>query len=212
MAYYFDLDGTLLDNGPRHYAVYCDILRALSQAALPMERYWSLKRSATPNAQIVGACAPEFSKRWLEQIELPAYLRLDTVLPGVQELLGALRPHGPVVLVTMRQSASALQRQLRELHLAAYFDAVLVAGQHGGGWREKAALIRHFDSHPDGWLVGDTEADVLAAQAVGIQACAVAWGIRSPEFLAQLQPTILVANLSELARLFTSNSHTVSVK
>ena len=51
-------------------------------------------------------------------------------------------------------------------------------------------------------MVGDTEADILAAQRVGIPAIAVLSGIRDREQLERYQPDYIVENLAAAGDLF----------
>lgn len=52
------------------------------------------------------------------------------------------------------------------------------------------------------WMVGDTEADILAAQRGNLPAIAVLSGIRNREQLERYQPDFIVDNLAEAVNLF----------
>jgi phosphoglycolate phosphatase-like HAD superfamily hydrolase len=56
--------------------------------------------------------------------------------------------------------------------------------------------------HSDGfaWMVGDTEADVLAGQQLGIPTIALTCGIRSRSYLQRLEPTRIHADLLSATR------------
>jgi phosphoglycolate phosphatase len=45
------------------------------------------------------------------------------------------------------------------------------------------------------WIIGDTEADVLAGQALGLSTVAVTCGIRSHSYLKRLEPTTIQPDL-----------------
>jgi phosphoglycolate phosphatase-like HAD superfamily hydrolase len=47
-------------------------------------------------------------------------------------------------------------------------------------------------------MVGDTEADVMAAKALGLVSCAVTSGLRSAEFLRALKPDYLIQSIEGL--------------
>ncbi|MBW4488696.1 MAG: HAD hydrolase-like protein [Trichocoleus desertorum ATA4-8-CV12] len=47
------------------------------------------------------------------------------------------------------------------------------------------------------WMVGDTEADIVAAQTYGVKVMAVLSGIRDRAQLERYQPNLIVNNLSE---------------
>ena len=87
-----DLDGTLLDEQPRHYGCYSYIMRDLGQEILPADAYWSLKRKAVDALGVLSRTGaqrlgPEFDRRWLSLIESPEMLALDVLHVGVIETL-----------------------------------------------------------------------------------------------------------------------------
>jgi phosphoglycolate phosphatase-like HAD superfamily hydrolase len=47
-------------------------------------------------------------------------------------------------------------------------------------------------------MVGDSEQDVLAAQAAGIECCACLYGFRDPGFIRSLKPTYCITSFPEL--------------
>jgi phosphoglycolate phosphatase-like HAD superfamily hydrolase len=53
------------------------------------------------------------------------------------------------------------------------------------------------------WMVGDTEADLLAGQALSISTIALTCGIRSHFYLQQFQPTLILSNLLAVAHHLT---------
>ncbi len=203
MDIFFDLDGTLLDVSERHYSVYCDILRGWDRPPLPFARYWALKRAGAPLSDILaesGAAdlTEPFRQVWLERIERRDYLEMDTVVAHGREVLHRLGGDHRLVLVTLRQSPEGLARQLRALSLEDVFRVVLTAGHSSADYSVKARLIESYESAPAGWLVGDTEVDVQAAGAVGLQSCAVTWGLRSRDFLRAVGPEALVDDVKAI--------------
>jgi phosphoglycolate phosphatase-like HAD superfamily hydrolase len=120
----------------------------------------------------------------------------------MREVLGAFRARGRLALVTLRRSPENLSWQLDRLGLTPYFDRVVSGPGGADGWRTKQTLIESLGRE---WgtpmVVGDTEADVLAGQALGLPTCAVAFGIRSEEYLGSLRPTHLVRSPEALLPL-----------
>jgi dolichol-phosphate mannosyltransferase len=196
----FDLDGTLLDVSRRHYSVYSDILTEWNRSPLPFAQYWALKRDKTPLSVILAKSGAEdltesFGPVWLERIERHDYLEKDSLVAHGRELLDLLRKRHRLFLVTLRHSLKASAEQLRRLSLDDAFQAVLIAGDPEAGGSCKADLIGTRLPEATGWLVGDTEADVEAARAIGLQSCSVTWGLRSPNFLHALQPDAIVEDV-----------------
>ena len=50
------------------------------------------------------------------------------------------------------------------------------------------------------WMIGDTEADVLAGQSLGVPTIALTCGIRSRSYLQQLEPTRIHTDLLSATR------------
>jgi len=203
MNFYLDLDGTLIDVSHRHYAVYSKIAHALAFPHLDFGHYWSLKRAGTPLAQILkksGAIKniEGFRAMWLSLIEKDDYLDKDTVLPRTAVVLKTFRLKHNLILVTLRHSQPALARQLERLKLTSIFHKIISAAASGGGAEFKASLIRQHQQVSGGWMVGDTEADVMAAKALGLVSCAVTSGLRSAKFLRALKPDYIIESIAGL--------------
>jgi phosphoglycolate phosphatase len=174
-----DLDGTLLDERPRHHGCYAAIMRELEQEALPIDTYWSLKRQAVDARGVLTQTGSEglgaqYERRWLSLIESPEMLALDALHVGTKETLQTWVAGGAsLVLTSLRQSALGIDSQLRSLGLARLFPRRAVA-------------------------IGDTEADLCAARLIGCPTWLLTCGIRSAEFLRSLLPDRLAASLNDI--------------
>lgn len=203
---FFDLDGTLLDTRQRHYAVYADVLLELQKQALSLEEYWSMKREAIPNVEILARTNAadsfdQFNRLWNTRIEERCYLQKDQIVEGALPVLTTLAEQRSLLLVTLRQSEESLHWELQSLGLNQFFESVLVACKPNADWSDKANLLAAKRIDPSSWLIGDTEADVLAARAAGLRCCAISWGIRSKEFLVEQRPDILVDHIADIVHL-----------
>ena len=131
---------------------------------------------------------------------------------GIEEMLTRLR-HAPMAVVTNKPVAMA-QRILDELGLAHFFSAVV--GGDEGPLKPlpdplRLALARLGASGEDaaeasgggGCMVGDFENDILAAQACGMSACGVTWGLDAGRSLAALKMDYLAASPEKLANWLT---------
>jgi phosphoglycolate phosphatase len=168
--------------------------------------YWDAKRSGASYRLIVereGAAigAQAFLKRWLDAVEDPDKLALDSIQPGAVGALQRLSKGADLVVVTLRQSRAALEIQLDRLGLQSLFSAVLSASPlDGDNVTAKVELMRAHGLGPKpGWIVGDTEIDVRAGRVVGLKSCAVLCGIRDEPTLRRESPDLIVADLVEFA-------------
>jgi phosphoglycolate phosphatase len=199
----FDLDGTLLDVSARNHHVYSTICSSLGGDPLDRVTYWRLKRLRAGWPQILGASGltPEhfagFEAEFEAQIELPINLGFDVLFPAAVPLLTKVAAHHVCVLVSLRGSSTALLAQLGVLALRPFFEAI-VSGRGDGepAFKVKAGLIRK--AVPEGTraiVIGDTEADVMAASALDYPCIAVCSGIREREILEVQEPAYLVDDL-----------------
>jgi phosphoglycolate phosphatase-like HAD superfamily hydrolase len=200
-----DLDGPILDVAARHFAVYRDIAAELGFRALPFDAYWDGKRAPLGARHILEstAAAPfytAFSQRWLQEIELDAYLKMDTVQPGAIESLERWASRGHrLILATMRQDARALARQLESLDLTRRFRAVVVCDRRTGGAGKAQSVATIVGKPPPlSYWIGDTEIDIVAARERGSVAWAVSCGLRSAQFLNAQSPDRLSATLAAI--------------
>jgi phosphoglycolate phosphatase len=201
-----DLDGTLLDERPRHHGCYAAIMRELVQEALPIDAYWSLKRRGVDARGVLAQTGSEdlsvlYERRWLSLIESPEMLALDALHVGTKETLQTWVARGAsLVLTSLRQSAAGVDSQLRRLGLVTLFPrrAVAPPWEKARGKAEAVrALLEEHEIRTAVWI-GDTEADLCAARLIGCPAWMVTCGIRSSEFLRSLRPDRLAASLTDI--------------
>ncbi|MDQ3680157.1 MAG: HAD family hydrolase [Actinomycetota bacterium] len=208
----FDLDGTLLDVSSRHHLVYDDLVRSLGGKPLDKERYWRLKRSMATWTEILGLsdvasqATPGFLERFSEDIEKEDRLAWDVIVPSAEEVLDSLSQEHDLYLVSLRRSAVALGLQLEALGLKRRFREIVSAAGSRDAHQQKAGLVRTLVGDRRGVMVGDTEADVLAARALGMRSVAVMSGIRDRERLAQFDPDFLVSDVGALPRIVEAMS------
>ncbi len=195
----FDLDGTLLDVSARHHHVYSTICRSLGGEPLARDEYWNLKRQRTGWPEILalsglsGAEVATFEATFAELIELPDSLGFDMLFPETIPVLTRLAAAYRCTLVSLRRSATALRAQLAVFALTPFFDAIQSAAPGGDPAFEKARLIRKTVPADDpAVVIGDTEADVAAANVLGYLSIAVSSGIRDRDILARDHPGYIV--------------------
>jgi phosphoglycolate phosphatase-like HAD superfamily hydrolase len=199
----FDLDGTLLDVSVRHHHVYSTLCAAFDANPLDQATYWRLRRLRAGWPQILAASGltPDrfeaFEHEFDAQIELPENLGFDVLFPAAVPLLTKVAAHHVCVLVAMRASAPALRAELGVLSMRPFFEATETAAGHGEpAFKVRAGLIRKMvPAETPAIVIGDTEADVMAASALGYPSIAVCSGFREREILEQQEPTYLVDDL-----------------
>ena len=184
----FDLDGTLVDSAP-------DIGHALNQALresgfgsfdLEQVRAWIgdgpdvlIDRALNALGQGDGAELRRTLRRAFDRSTLEAPLAHGAVFDGIHALLQALRPGWPLVVVTNKPSELA-RAVLDAGGLLPHFAAVYGADE--AALRKPAPAMLNRAAQDLGLathqllMVGDSAADMGAAQAAGSPAAWAGWG------------------------------------
>lgn len=220
MNIFFDLDGTLLDVSQRHYHVYAKVVKSLGGQALDKEVYWKLKRRKCSIETIVGQSrlpqnlVPLFLKRFIVMIERPVYLRLDSLLPHARRVLKILSKTHSLYLVTARRSTTNLKKQLKSLGLKTSFGANVYSLYVKGTKVGKSKILHRLNRDQSGFIVGDTEEDILAARQAKLKSIIVLSGLRNRKTLLPFRPDYLIADVRKLPplveRLLKNRKNTIT--
>jgi phosphoglycolate phosphatase len=218
LAVFCDFDGPIVDVSNRYYKTY-QLALADTQAAyqaqdislhihrLEKQQFWNMKQERVPDVEIAmrsglqGTQIDFFLGRVVEIVNQPALLTKDKLQPGVRWALATLHSQGArLVLVTLRCEAQATQI-LRNYGLTRLFSGIYGTCDRDAAYRNQAELKAQLLAQAiaeqsllvkrpiSAWMVGDTEADILAGQALSIPTLALTCGIRSHGYLKQFHPT-----------------------
>lgn len=232
LTLFCDFDGPLVDVSDRYYTTYCkglDAMRLSTQEQglmLPIRRlskaqFWAFKQNRVPDRQIAlwSGLESEYIDQFLVEVgkwvNQPLLLHQDRPQPGVRQSLKLLRCHGiRVVIVTLR-SPEQVQDFLQQYQLDWAFSGLYGMSQTDAAYanqsshkleRLRAAIAdqqRQGYSIHASWMVGDTEADIMAGQATGLPTMGLTCGIRSGGYLKAFRPTLLLPDLWTVAQHLT---------
>lgn len=221
-----DFDGPIVDISERYYQVYC---YCLEQTQLPHQsirqltksEFWELKRAKIPEREIGQrsgleiAQAEEFSQLRRQTVHQLSYMIYDRPVPGAISTLEKIQKLGfDLAVMTMRRTRE-LEMAFNQYDLWRFFpperryclsdDYIKTADV-----KDKPLLMeRALQELPPAtkvWMVGDTEADIIAAKTHGIPVIGVLSGIRNREQLEHYQPDFIANNLDEALNLIASDS------
>lgn len=205
---FIDLDGTLVDIAPRHYRVYRSCVDAFSGNALDFDEYWKMKRedqswgTLLERSSLPKSIEPQFLQRFISRIEVFEELARDALFDFSTSALEKISDRNTLYLLSLRRNTEALHRQVDALGISQYFSQILSghSDTKTGTLAKKADIIKATIAYPDQSLViGDTEADVVAAQSISALSIAVSSGIRSRKFLDNLKPEYIFDNIQEVS-------------
>jgi phosphoglycolate phosphatase len=219
-----DFDGPIADVSERYYATYCQGLAWVQSQAqlqgdqvavryLSKTQFWTFKQNRLPDRQIAhwsgleGGYIDAFLAQVSRIVNHAALLDYDLVQPQARAGLELLQQCGArVVLVTLRPPDQVMQFLAQhDLHWAISdlygmprVDAAYKNQASHKVERLGAAIATQQRQGYDlrhSWMIGDTEADIMAGQTLGIDTVAVACGIRSSSYLQSFRPTHLLPDL-----------------
>lgn len=216
-----DFDGPIIDVSERYYRAYQFCLehtrrpdqqvRVLSKA-----EFWSLKRSCIPEKQIgilsglTETQTQEFAQLRRQTVHTLPYMVYDQLAPGAVEALDKVQQAGvDLVVLTMRR-VRELEFAFSQYDLERFFpknrcyclsnDYVKTRDVDDKPRLMERALAE-LPPPSDVWMVGDTEADIIAAKTHGIKVIGVLCGIRDSTQMELFQPDLIVNNLGEAVDL-----------
>ncbi len=218
LTVFCDFDGPIIDVSDRYYGTYRMSLskieqryekrgRSLPISPLTKDQFWSLKQHRVSDVEIAlrSGLPKDVIDSFLSCVKSLVnhtdLLHKDRLQPNVLWALDYLHSKGiPLVLVTLR-CQKQVEEILRANNLLHLFSNIYGTKDEGAAyinaaeWKTsllKKAWHRHLCQYGrplQSWMIGDTEADVLAGQAVGIPTIAVTSGIRSESYLSRFEPT-----------------------
>ena len=223
-----DLDGPLIDVSGRYYKTYRLAIEAtvehyqrqgksLQVSPMRQERFWHLKLERIPDvdiAQMTGFTSEQidfFLTTVRQLVNQSHLLEYDRLQPWAVDALKQLRQVGVrLALVTLRSHDQAIQ-MLKRFGIYHYFSSLQGSTDEFAAYdnyvNSKAAMLQksmnsmRFDRSESLWMIGDTEADVLSAKTLGIDAIAVSCGMRSRAYLERLEPYVVLDHLGTAAEL-----------
>lgn len=220
-----DFDGPIVDVSDRYYCVYQYCLAKTKGPEQPIHQlskaqFWELKRARVPEREIgiISGLdeeqAREFAQLRRETVHTLPYLVHDKLIPGAVETLEKLQHLGiDVVVMTMRREQE-LETAFKQYNLARFFspdrcyclsnDYVKTSDVQDKPLLMERAL-RELSPAADVWMIGDTEADIVAAKTHKVKVIGVLSGIRDRPRLERHQPDLIVNDLSAaVAALFAT--------
>lgn len=195
----FDLDGTLINSKPRLYNLFQLLVPS---STLSYDEYWAFKENKITHEKILAnqfgyqeAAIAQFVKQWMDLIETPAFLALDTNFPGIHDTLAGLSEQAQLLVCTARQHRKPVLEQLERLGLLPFFSHVLVTERR----HSKDDLIRHQCPELNGndWMIGDTGEDVKVGKSLQIKTCAVLSGFLNKQSLMPYAPDLILGSVNE---------------
>jgi phosphoglycolate phosphatase-like HAD superfamily hydrolase len=216
-----DFDGPVMDVSERYYRVYCSCLEKTQLPHQPVQQltkaeFWELKRAKVAERQIgllsglEAAQAEEFTQLRRQTVHQLSYMIYDCPVPGAISTLEKIQNRGiDLAVMTMRRTRE-LEAAFAQYDLWRFFpperryclsDDYVKTADVKDKPRLMERALRELPPAPEIWMVGDTEADIIAAKTHGIPVIGVLSGIRNREQLERYEPNFIADTLDEALNL-----------
>ena len=221
-AYVFDIDGTLLNaQGGAQYNAFHSALRAafglkckidgvplhgntdigILRAVLDREGIRGEEVDQKLHAMLAHMCA---------EVERNRHQLRSTVCPGIEELVELLHARGKLLGVASGNLESIGWIKVESAGLRQFFRFGAFSDHHERRediFRHALQIVRQeLGPEAAACVIGDTPADIKAAQIVDLPVIAAATGIYSKKELAGYSPDLAVQDCTELIPLFTGSA------
>jgi len=216
-----DFDGPIVDVSDRYYRVYQKCLaetQRLGQPVreLPKAEFWDMKRARVPETEIAilsgldAAQARDFAQKRRQTVHTLPYMIYDRPAPGALETLEKVQRAGVDLAVLTMRRVRELDEAFNRCNLGQFFPenrCYCLPNDYvkTGDVKDKPLLmaraLAELPPASDVWMVGDTEADIIAAKTHGVKVIGVLCGIRDRTQLEMHQPDLIANNLSEAVEI-----------
>jgi phosphoglycolate phosphatase-like HAD superfamily hydrolase len=224
-----DFDGPIMDVSERYYRVYQFCLRQVQRPGQPVQElsksdFWALKRSRVSEYQIGQRSGLDeeqsqaFSRLRRDTVHTLPYLAYDQPVPHAIATLKSIRQAGiDLVVMTMRRVCE-LEAAFDQYDLGQFFPenrryCLSNTYVKTGDTKDKPILMKRALAElpvaTTTWMIGDTEADIIAAQTHGIPVVAVLSGIRDRQQLSSYGPDAIVETMADAVELILGSSLTM---
>ncbi|WP_218082394.1 HAD family hydrolase [Anthocerotibacter panamensis] len=213
-----DFDGPLVDVSERYYQVYRSILPQAAAVGQPLvylskPEFWELKRAQVKEREIgrkSGLSAEQsevFARLRRQTVHSGPFFNYDAAHPGIHRHLERLQAQGVTLAVVTMRRVRELEPALERFDLSRFFAPerrYCLANDYpkSSDVHDKGLLLEQsyqYHQQQRCYMVGDTEADILSAQRLGIPVLGILSGIRNKELLQKLAPWGIVNDLGEAA-------------
>lgn len=208
----FDLDGTLVDSA----GDIIDCLQKAYSVVSPTRNVIIIKTFiGPPLAEVIKLATPDITKDEADCVIKEFRIRYDNsdfpkTVPyeGVHDLILNLKNDGMRLFVVTNKPLVATSQILKKIRKE-YFSDVITPDCIPGVKMEKSQMVSHLIekwnlSRKECIMIGDSDADVKAAQVNGIASVAVLSGYGDKGNIAVVNPDYVIEKMSLLYGLLTN--------
>ncbi|MFC5451240.1 HAD family hydrolase [Paenibacillus aestuarii] len=204
----FDFDGTLADTLPASFEAFRTVFKKYDGQDVTNEQLVSMFGPTEDEIITINfaqqAAVAEAIREYYVLYE-KAHASMHEINP-IQELLILLKEAGKHIAVITGKSRKAFDISSEALQLSQYFDFVVTGDDVEKPKPDPEGIFKameFFAAAPDeAVFLGDSNADILAGKAAGVQTYAVQWLSTYQSVKYDVEPDAIFKNIAEFASLF----------
>ncbi|CAN1212275.1 HAD family hydrolase [Tumidithrix helvetica PCC 7403] len=211
-----DFDGPIVDVSERYFRVYqlcLDKVKQPDQVVTPLTKaeFWAFKRSQVPEIEIAiksglleSGQSKTFAQLRREIVHTEPYFQYDCIIEGAIAALEKAQQAGVELAVMTMRRVRELEPVLEQYNLERFFPPshrFCLSNDYikTGDTKDKPKLMERaiatLSPVEYQWMVGDTEADIIAGRSFNVTTIGILSGIRDRTQLELHQPSQIHPNL-----------------
>lgn len=208
----FDVDGTLMDSENDVFLCLNHILK--TNIGLEISKDEFQKMAGLPLEEVFKEFLPEnkkhlnveFTKKFRDYyIDEKHFLDTTYLFNGVKETISKLKKQGFIITIASSKPTRALEYMLNYFGFTE-FNLVMGTGESNFKHKPNPEIIYYIldkfnISKEDAVIVGDTQADVLAAKNAKIDSIALTYGYDTKDNLIKYQPTYIIDDFADILKM-----------
>ncbi len=195
---FFDMDGTIVNYHKRFYKIYKESYEKIGIIPLLKKEWLEMRRNG--GIQYPPGIHEKIEPHFAKSFESSEYLKYDTIIPGMLDVIHTLQEKYPIKIVSFRSNNESLLEQLDYLGIH-NVETIIQGFSRATVKDEKANMIRKVISNPSGYIIGDCHWEIIAGQVLGLTTIAVDWGDQSKNTLQKYNPDYLISNPKEILQI-----------
>lgn len=221
-----DFDGPIVDVSERYFQVYQICLEQIKlpqQVVTPLKKaeFWSMKRAQVPEKDIAlksglteTGQSDRFAKLRRHTVHTEPFFQYDRLMEGAIAALETAQQAGVELAVMTMRRVRELEPVLEKYDLDRFFPTdrrFCLSNDYvkTGDTRDKPMLMQQaiatLPPVKQQWMVGDTEADIIAGKKHQVRTIGVLCGIRDRRQLQLHHPDVIKHDLTEAVEMIIND-------
>lgn len=203
----FDLDGTIIDTNELIIETFLHVLQDKTPSPFTREHIIpSMGLTLAEQLRIfTGQDQVDELEAAYREYNIARHDELVREFPSVKEVMAELHASGFKLGVVTTKMRATTERALRMFGLIDYLSTIVTVQDVTHPKPHPEPVLRAVEAlkadPAETIMVGDSPADIQAANAAGVESCGVAWSLKGEAVLRQYEPRHIIHDMRDLYAL-----------